>query len=196
MQQGNDNIRGWQAASEIAGRSIGSLRRLVATGKLASTPDAAGRHVFVRGDLEQLGQDSGQEQSTWSHVSTRTSTSAGPRARASLTDVERAVYEDLAAGRDLADIALARSVDPDWLCKRAEAWVRLQRTAAAGVAKRVDQLEAQAVEAEDRADRLEANMREYSNRLETLSAVVEHLRSEYDLTLVVLRSLLDTNGRA
>jgi len=48
-----DDVHGWDAAARVAGRSVGSLRKALAAGRLASTWKR-GRHVFRRGDLLRL----------------------------------------------------------------------------------------------------------------------------------------------
>lgn len=143
-----EHITGWKRAAEYTGKSIASLRRLVARGDLLAEKDAQGRHVFNPDDLdgvrmapvENAGATSRPEPSheVFAVVPSTRPTLAPGSDR--LDDLEQAVYLDLARGISPGDVVLRHGVDPRYVAQRAAAWDRLHKTGGNPLALEVNAL--------------------------------------------------------
>lgn len=175
----NDTITGWQDAAAASGRSIASLRRMVAGGELEADRDDQGRYVFSRGVLAAL-RGAEEPREGPSPGTGQAGPGGGPPPRKSplATEIESELYERLDAGEPLSSIALCLGLDPTWARVRAAEWAKLR------------DVDSACREEIGRSDAFEERVAFLEQKVVTLKNLVDHLSSEYELAVVLLDQLV------
>lgn len=174
------DVKGWKQAAEHTGKSVASLRRLVAAGQLRAVKDDLGRHVFSVLELDRLRvaqpDPPGLEGATAvaSRASHRVPDAPPARPLPSLDEVEHTVYRALADGATPAQIVLDLGLDPGWVRQLVAAWKGVQGIGPAPTKQQFDELHRE--------------VGECLAWLEQLQKRVEQLQGEQQIIMMLIKS--------
>jgi hypothetical protein len=175
-----DIIRGWEAASEIAGRSVASVRKLVDGGRLRAEKSADGVYVFERADLLALPRvvrapepeavpyapPSGTPvESTAPPLPTALAlthvAANAPRPSSLDGELAAAMFGEFAAGRAAVEVVVSLKQPPEVVESAYEAWRRMKA------------MDTTSSEARGRIDQFEEALQGFRRALDALTAVVD-----------------------
>jgi len=121
-------VRGWEAAAQVAGRSVASIRKLQEAGRLISEKDEQGVHVFLRVDLEQLPPVQSPRRPDEPRSQPGPSERAKPDTQVPVAkdaEMMAQVFEDLNAGIEPHDIVVRRRILPSFVRQAYDEYVKL-----------------------------------------------------------------------
>lgn len=173
----SNTVTGWGSAAKLCGKSIATLRRLVAAGELAATQDEQGRHIFARSCLEAL-RDAGAaagggEDRPAGGNGSRPAPQPTARRTPLASELEHELYSGLAHGEPIEQLVLTLGLDPSWARQRLAAWMRLNGGVSVG----------------ERIDEVAGDVGVLRRRVAKLEEEVAFLHTEYQLAVVLIKGL-------